>query len=473
MKSVRKDGGPERRIVISMITDNHVCGRIAHKWDRDLFKSKVTGLVASWCVQYFNKYEKAPGKAIEGMFKTWAEKEKDESTIALVERFLEGVSDQYEQQQEDNSDYIVDLAAEHFKKVKLQKHAEKLQALLDSDELKEAQEEADSFTNIDLGVGEGIDVFNDPSFLERAFEARKEPIVRYPEALANFFGNSLYRGAFISFEGPEKRGKSYWLQDLAWRAMRQKRNVAYFEVGDLTEADVALRFAVRAAKRPLYATRGNADQSLNHPVKIPTSIEVEAKKRETNVEYDEKDFDTPFDLEQAQAAFAKINKKNKSGDPQIMLSCHPSDTLTVRDIHSIIQGWERERGWVPDIIVIDYADILAPERASDDKRDQINKTWMGLRKLSQVYHALVVTATQSDAAGGKAYTLGRDNFSEDKRKRAHVTGSIGINQTDEEKELQVQRLNWIVRREHEYIESRCCHVAGCLAIANPAIKSTF
>jgi hypothetical protein len=288
MKIAKRDGTPERRIVIAMITNSQVCGRIAHKWTKELFKSKWAGLVASWCVQYFNKYEKAPGTAIEGMFRTWSEKTNDSDTVALVERFLDGLSGEYESYaEEDNSEFMVDVAADHFRKVKAQKHIEKVQGHLDSDELKEAIEEIESFTNIQLGVGEGIDMFNDPDFLKRAFEARREPIIKYPEALGNFFGNSLYRGAFISFEGPEKRGKSYWLQDIAYRAMRQGRRVAYFEVGDLTEADVALRFAVRAAKRPLYATEGNHDESLNHPIRIPTFIEHNHRDRKTDVEFEE------------------------------------------------------------------------------------------------------------------------------------------------------------------------------------------
>jgi hypothetical protein len=127
------------------------------------------------------------------------------------------------------------------------------------------------------------------------------------------------------------------------------------------------------------------------------------------------------------------------------------------------------------VVVIDYADILAPEPGAtkEDYRHQINVTWQALRRLSQDYHVLVVTATQSDASSYGARILRREHFSEDKRKYAHVTGMVGINQTEEEQGKGIFLLNWILLREGSYSPGRCVHVAGCLAIANPAIVSAW
>ena len=156
----------------------------------------------------------------------------------------------------------------------------------------------------------------------------------------------------------------------------------------------------------------------------------------------------------------------------LRLSCHPNSSLTVGGIRAILQNWERT-GWVPDVIVIDYADILAPPHGIADTRDQINSTWKQLRALSQSTHSLVVTATQADAASYNTNTIGRANFSEDKRKLAHVTGLVGLNANSDEKECGILRLNWIVLRESAFTETQCVHVAGCLEIGNPAVKSTF
>jgi replicative DNA helicase len=164
--------------------------------------------------------------------------------------------------------------------------------------------------------------------------------------------------------------------------------------------------------------------------------------------------------------------KVKSKKSYLKLSCHPNSSISVKGIEGILQTWERV-DWIPDVVVIDYADILAPLDGKADTREQINQTWKALRGMSQKLHCLVVTATQADAASYKVDTLTRSNFSEDKRKHAHVTGMVGLNQTKEEKLNGVLRLNWLDLREAEYTEYRCVHVAGCLALASPAMKSVW
>jgi hypothetical protein len=127
---------------------------------------------------------------------------------------------------------------------------------------------------------------------------------------------------------------------------------------------------------------------------------------------------------------------------------------------------------VADVVVVDYMDILR-EDSGDDSRDKTNNKWMAARGLSQRRHLLFLSGTQANASSYSKKVLGRANFSEDHRKLAHVTGMYALNQNDEEKRYGVTRLNWIVLRESEFFESQCCHVAGCLDIANPAIRSCF
>lgn len=256
---------------------------------------------------------------------------------------------------------------------------------------------------------------------------------------------------------------SFVLMDFAWRAMLQRRKVAFFAVGDMSQNQMMRRFMIRAAKRPMRSGT----------VKIPKGITFDLDTNEIVVDHDERVFEDSLDWRIAFEACKEVMEvKAKSRESLLRLSTHPNSTLNVQGINSILQTWDREE-WSPDIIVIDYADILAPPTGVADTRDQINMTWKQLRSLSQSRHCLVLTATQADAASYKAETLGRSNFSEDKRKYAHVTGMIGLNATAEEKDLGVMRLNWIVRREEEYSEGKCVVCAGCLAIGNPFMKSVM
>ena len=466
MRVEEKSGSIERRVVVGMVTDAGVLGRIAPKWDRDegMFASKWANLVGGWCCKYFEKYGKAPGNAIQGIYESWAtSKQRDEDTTALVEKFLKAISGEYEAQKENaNTEYTLDQAGELFNKVKMTKLAETIQGHLDLGKPEDARKLIEGFGKVELGAGAGVDIMSDEAAWQTAFEHSSEPIIQYPGALGEFFGDSLGRDCFVAFMAKEKGGKTFWMMDLAFRAMCQRRRVAFFQVGDLSQSQIMHRWGIRAAKHPRKPGR----------VRIPIAIERGDEDHFAKVpEYKEKVFETGLTWKQAYNACQEITKRTiKSDESYCRVSVHPSDTINVHGIRGIIAGWERA-GWVPDVVIVDYADILAPPLGAEEGRHQINKTWMQLRSLSTQLHCLVVTATQADAASYTADTLGRRNFSEDKRKYAHVTATIGINATDEEKEAGISRLNFLVLREEEFIERRCVHVGGSLGIANPAIVS--
>ncbi len=461
IKVERRDGHDEKRIVTAMVVDRSVLAKIASRWEKGMFNSPWSNLVGQWCVDFFNRYDKPPGKSIEGIFNTWAGENKQPEVIRLVEKFLSGISGEYKSIRGDiNADYIVDSAAAYFNRVKLAKLSEGLQALLDNGDVDKAKKLADTYAHVELGAGSGVDVFDDDMAFEDAFSENAESIIQYPGALGNFFGDALSRDALIAFQGPEKSGKTQWEIDVAWNAMKQNRKVAFFEVGDMSQNQIMRRFIARAAGRPMKPG----------VVRFPKFLEQDGGV--ANCDFTEREFKFALSMDAAREARKKIVSRRVGDQSLFRLSVHPNSSISVLGVQSVLQSWERA-GWSPDVCVIDYADILAPINGTVDTRDQINSTWKHLRALSQSFHMLVVTATQSNAGSYDSEVQSKKNFSEDKRKYAHVNGMVGINQTVQEKENQIYRLNWLVLREGEFVESKCVYTASCLAISNPAVLSTF
>ncbi len=467
MKAEKRGGNDERCILIAMIVDEVVLGRIAAKWDKKqggLFASKYANLVARWCVDYYQKYSKAPGAYIEHRFDEWSEAgDRDNATVNLIDKLLHNLSGEYEDyERESNSEYVLDVAGRHFQKIKLRRLSEDIQEDVIGGDTEEAELRIATWNNVELGVGAGIDVFQDEEAIKQVFEENQDPLLVYPSALGDFFGGSLERDAFIAILAPEKRGKTFWLLDMAFRAVTQRRKVAFFQVGDLSQNQIMRRFITRVAKRPMGA------KSIDYPISLnrddANEIDLKTKLKE---------FEEPMNKKLAIEACNRFMKRRvKSEDTYLKLSTHPNSSINVNGIKNIIDSWIRY-DWTPDCVIIDYADILAPPKGIKEARDQINETWKQLRSLSQTLHCLVVTATQADAASYRTFVLGRSNFTDDKRKLAHVSGMFCLNQTEEEKQFGRMRLNWIGLRERAYQEGYCVHTAGCLAIANPAIKSCF
>lgn len=472
MKVQKYKGNDVRRLLTGLITNKVVVGSISEKWEKEgLFDSRWANLIAGWAIRYYRKYNKAPGRQIAQMFDRWSEEgDQDPEIIRMVEKFLTSLSEDYARRKRDvEPRSYIDLAGEYFNKVRLLRLSDAMKADIERGQVEKAQEKFDKSFKIEVATGKSISVFRDKAAVYRAFKEVSKPLIAYPGALGKFFGDSLERDGFISFEGPEKRGKTWILLDVAWQAMKQGNKVAFFEVGDLSEGQIMRRFMIRASGRPLKPTEKDS------PLKVPTMLGPPTGTGEgvlPEILHKEYNFTKPLSEKVAWRACQKIVHKYGPKEDQMRLEVHPNSTLSVSGMNRILDGWDRQ-GWKPDVVVVDYADILAPERGGIDTREQINVTWKGLRTLSQKRHILVVTATQTNAASYEAHTISRKHFSENKLKRAHVTGSVGISQNDEEKEIGVIRFNWLVGREWAYDERKCVYCAGCLGLAAPLMHSTF
>lgn len=471
MQVERADGARERRILTGMITDKTVLAAVAPKWDGELFPSPWSNLVGGWCVDYFQKYGEAPGKEIEGLYEAWVSDGADPDTAGIIHRFLGELSSEYKRlKKEQNPRHLIDQAGAFFTRVQLSSLSEKIKGLLSLGHVDKAEKLVHTFKKVEVGQGAGIDLLTDTAAIRRVFDqSLSEPLFEYRGGLGDFFGPVFERDGFVAFMGREKIGKTWWLIDVAWRALLARRRVAFFQVGDLSERQITSRFLSRAAAAPIVSRTG-WPLVLKHPRSITKDPGGPAE-----VEYEEKEYASPLEEAVGIAAFAKVQTDRiRSNRSYFKLSCHPARSLSVAGMKGILRGWEHSDDWVPDMVVVDYADILAPPPGFfGDSRDAINETWIALRALSTELHGCVVTATQAKATAYKAELLDMSDYSEDKRKFSHVTAMCALNQTDQEHDNEVWRLNWLVGREFAYSSKRCAVSAGCLGIANPAVRSIF
>jgi hypothetical protein len=75
--------------------------------------------------------------------------------------------------------------------------------------------------------------------------------------------------------------------------------------------------------------------------------------------------------------------------------------------------------------------------------------------------------TQIKALGYSKELLSMNDFSEDKRKFAHVTAMYGLNQTSEEKQIGIMRINELVVREADFNPLRPITILQRLQIGRP------
>lgn len=475
---VSKDEG-EKAVLVAAITNTNILRRIASLKGKEPsfqpFGSSYANLVLSWAITHVHQYEKAPGRAIKTYFAEWAEKSQDEEVVSAIERLLTHLSEFSKQQEEVNVDHVLDMAGKLFNKVKIGRTLEAARNALDAGMLDRAEKALLEFSRVEVGLGSGVDVFTDESAMGFVSDEEREPLFKYPGALGLFFHKLLQRETFLAFRGREKIGKSYFLMDMAYRALLARKRTCFFSVGDMTENQVKERLYARAAEHPFDSRDGKWPYTIQIPKHIRTRKREDDEKEPPlpEVDFEERKYKKGLTTDNVKEACQRLMlDRVKSKKSYFKVSCHSNDSITILGIKDILESWANQ-GWVADVVVLDYADILAPLNTRADPRDQIDATWKKMRAISQELHCLFVTATQTDAAAYDKRIQDMRNFNGDKRQNAHPDAIIGINQTAAEKELKLYRLNFAVNRRMDWSYRQCCYVAGNLDLCDPCMTSSF
>jgi hypothetical protein len=464
MKVQQVDSSPDRMILVAMITSTAVLAGVASKWDGKLFASTWANKIAGWAVEHFKKHQQAPDSSITVYFEEWAASNgSDKDNIESISSLLAYLSREgFKAQHNHTPDFVLDIAAKHFTRNRIAATNRAAEADLEMNEVDRAAKRISEFRKIEMGNGV-YDTFGSESLIQELFAVRAEPLIKWKsKAINNFFDTSLERDGFLAFWGKNKVGKSYFLLNIAWQAYIQGLKVAYFVVGDMSRLQVWPRLIERAARRSMRVDPHGWD--------LP--IEIENVGRELPiVKYDKRHAEADMTPDDCLELFGRVRERFGTG---LRVRTWPSLSVSIHGLEAELSAWEYDNFQI-DVAVIDHADNLAPvsNEKGADKRDQIYTTWKLMRAMSQRRHALVVTASQADTKSFHARILTRDNFSDDRRKLDDVTGTIGINQTDEEKIANLYRLNWINGRTLRFAETECLWLASCLPIADPMAIGTF
>ena len=501
----------ERRIVIGMIVSTEYLQQVSKYWAPQLLESSTARIVAGWCLDYFNHYHRAPQHDLEKIFYAKLQEGAVASNkVEWVESILGSLSDEYIRGQF-NAQYLVDETKKYFHRQNLRNFVTNVHDQLNKGDATRAEQLALSYSPILNGHKTFINPFTKDArnVVKHAFQEREDPLIRFPKALGTFWNNELIRGGFVALTGPEKRGKTYFLMEFAMRALQDGCNTVFFQAGDMTERQLIRRVGIYLAKRsdqPRYCQRilvptldcvhnqqdtckdplreegekgvkaflsnGISHEALvNACTKVPNHLPCHnCDKLSGSVWLGWREEVTPLTWKEAYRRFQSFETKYH---PRFKLSTYPNDTLTVAEIKSLLHIWERQESFVADVIIIDYADILAPDPDSTrmEFRHQTNQIWKRLRGLSEERHCLVITATQAPARSYEKETLTMSDFSEDKRKLGHVTLFCGLNQTPDEKKIGLMRLNEIVVRESDFDSMRTVKVLQRLQMGRPVLGS--
>ena len=274
--------------------------------------------------------------------------------------------------------------------------------------------------------------------------------------LDSHFNSTFRRGAFVQFQAPEKTGKTYWLLYIYYLAVTQGLRAVYFECGDLMKYEWLDRLAALHGGVMLQEPdKDNELDMMSRPSSIDGDGEVSRRQRK-------------FKLLSDKNRRPILERFEKEHGGKYHFSGHVNSSLSVEQMHSTVSWMDRR----PDVVVVDYADILSH---SKEEKAGLDDTWKKLRAFAQHFECALVIATQADAAAYSQETQTGSNFSGSKGKNSHCSDVIGLNKLrtlhDTQVEGDVFLLQWLFRRHGP--KDRSVFTAGNLNIGHPCMVSSF
>ena len=441
----------EERIILSnMIMSTALISKCRKSCEAILFESTMGKIVANWVLTFYDKYGEAPQRTISDIYMHKAADLK-EADAEMVKTFLDTCSDEWAPS---NEAVATENAIRYFQKRSLVLLAEKINRSVQNNDVSGGLHAVSDFTKPDIRQAQVVDLFRDSTTIASAFDNDEEEIFSMPGVLGSVIGPFI-REDFIAVIGPPKSGKTWWLMTIATQAALQGKCVLYVSL-EMSEKQVVRRFWQMLTGTSRYGEEvawptfeyGEDGTARIQDDRQPT------ERVDASVE----------GIEKAQRAFRKISRRG-----HLELRTFPTGTLTVRGLEAELKDMEVYEGFVPEVICVDYADImdLGP---GNDEREKINKCWKALRGLAQSRKCMLATVSQTGRATvGGEQDAAENQISEDIRKVAHVTKMITINHTPTERKRGITRLACNTTRDGAPVQdSVVC--TSCLAIGRPYLE---
>lgn len=401
----------ERDFVASLIMSDKCCSILIPFTDTRYFEGDYTRIVIRWILEYYKQFNTAPKENILSLYRMHCSELRDDALKDLVLIFVTKIAESTETIS--NEDYLVDRCRDFLEFRKLSVLVTDLSDCLSLRDVKRANQLQQTYKEVSVAPTNELSLleYDDARLVDSALHSVSEELFTLPEAISGVFGK-IHREDFIAVVAGMKAGKTFCLIWLAWQAARQNKRVCFFSL-EMSRDEVTQRLWT--------AYLGGAS------ITVPEG-EKQLTKFVPDEEYPENVRPVPFTMTTKHENQSIVERQRQmrmfaqGGDVHVV--AYPAYSVTIDDIEHKVKDLI-STGYIPDVVVIDYADIVKPSGGGTELRNQLDYTWKKCRAMAQELHIAVITASQTNRAGLGGH-VEAENMAEDIRKLAHVTSMVAI-----------------------------------------------
>jgi len=264
----------------------------------------------------------------------------------------------------DGADFIKDTALDFCKKQKLKEALIKSVELIKSSSFDEVSKVIDNALKLGSDNTLGYDYLAD--FEARFVKKSRDPITTGWHDVDDISKGGLGKGELGVVVAPTGAGKSMVLVHLGAAALKAGKNVLHYTL-ELADTVVAGRY----------------DAAI-------TGVELK-----NLVVFKEKIYDEIREVE-----------------GKLIVKEYPTRSASIQTIKNHVEKLKR-RNFNPDMIIVDYGDLIRPENSrKDEKRHQLETIYEELRGIAQICECPLWTASQTNRSGLNAEVITMESISE-------------------------------------------------------------
>lgn len=497
-KITKTDGTTEKKIATGLIVSTEYLREISEIIDLSYIQNTYAKKICAWCLKFFDDYGEAPFLHIGDLFDIH-KSDLDDNEIQIIDALLSDISEKYIQTNI-NAPFLLDRTITYFKQRELEIIHGNIGVLLERGDILAAEDEITNFHKVSRITSEWINPF-DEKYLDLVYNEGKQDFFKFRGDLGRFIGN-LEREWFVGITGPFKRGKTWSLQEFAVSGVMQGLKVAMFSL-EMPAKKMLERGWMRLAGVgpsengnyifPCFDCVSNQNGDCGSPNRA-SSISLYNEEGDKPSEYDAGSIYQPCtycrtnnrelflpnywyeEIEKPANTlsfmFRQILALRKQFPHSLRFKIYPRFSANLDNINRDLDILEKAEAFIPDMIIIDYADILKAESGTSSTGvDTIDATWKSLAKLGGERHALIVTAAQASKDALEAEQVKQKHTSLWIGKLAHVDVMLALNQTEKEKQDGVMRYSKMVHRHEDFSESENCYVLQNLIFGQANLDS--
>lgn len=477
IRRIKIDVTDEQNLLTGLITSDEFCRKVLPMLQPEHLHGLGTRHLLDWVREYHATYGKCPNTEIQSIFNL-ERRNLTDAEGAVIETLLANLSDRFSSNGKHNWSYQADRARDYIRTRNLELLADNVKLLRDRGELDRAEREVRNFTIATATTSQTVYPLTDQELQRRVLDRSEGGLFKLPGAAGEVFG-WWQPGWLVAFIGPPKRGKTWQLGDVAMWALSKYGLRVLFVSLEMSEEDMTRRFMEIASSLPeekgkvvipAWDCFRNQDGSCTMPERVNheslprdsddlphytkggsyqscTVCKVDSKLlhnyrvaswfKTTN----EKDSFAAKAIQSVEAyAF-----QHQGGN--LALRCFPRFSADVEDILNLLDE-EEARGFIPDILIVDYAGILKEEiKGSGSGWEVRDETWKKLGGLAAERKLLLVTGGQGNAKAMSARSMHQDQIAGYTGINAHLDVTISLNQLgDNERAAMVMRMGCLGMR---------------------------